>query len=325
MTTNSAKNLRWIAFVLCIPSGASLLAYVFGLAPLHITAPFVVLPSCVVLILVGYIAAKKNQADLVYMLQAGVAGGVAGTIAYDLYRVPFQWIGNRVFVPIQVYGVWILNGDSSSSLSDIVGWIYHFSNGLTFAIAYALFVPGKHWMLGILWGLTLETIAVATPFGRIFALRGNTTALFIAYSGHVAYGLPLGWLVFRWKETAEWLTTIPASFYHFVSAASTIILSVSIITAWTRGGNQRQLTVQNTIVTPDIIRVNRGNSVNIYNTKAAKSIIEVPALKSVLTIEGKQNATLNIRQTGIFQIRVRTNAKTRSSFLIVEPVYDAMP
>lgn len=326
MKADSIKNrLRWLALILCVPSGASLLAYIFGFAPLHITVPFVVLPSCIGLLLVGYVAATQNDADLLRMLQVGIAAGLAGTLAYDLYRVPFQWIGNRVFVPIQVYGVWICNTDSSTPFTDVMGWLYHFSNGLTFAIAFALFVPGKHWILGVVWGLILETIAVVTPFGRIFALRGNSSALFIAYSGHVAYGLPLGWLVFRWKETADWLSIIPSSFYRFVFAFSAVVLCVSIVTTWKRSIPQTQITVLNSLVSPDIFRVQRGSSVGVYNAGTTTSVIELPATKTLLTVEGKQNATLNIRQTGIFQMRVRTKAKTRSSFLIFEPVYDASP
>jgi hypothetical protein len=319
------SRLRWLALALSAPSGASLLAHVYGFAPLSVTVPFIVLPSLVGLVLIACVATRQGNIDLVRMLQVGLAGGLAGTIAYDLYRTPFAWAGYRVFVPNQVYGVWITSSGSSTPLTDVVGWLYHFSNGITFGIAYALCVPGKHWVGGIVWGLILESIAVVTPFGRIFALRGNVPALAIAYSGHLAYGLPLGWLTYRWKETSQWLTTIPASLYRMVWALGIIALCLGIGIAGIRAGSQHRLTVDGARISPDIIRVNLGESVGVYNRGVEAVVIEFPALGTSFTVGARQTKALTPRRTGIFQVRVHTRARTRSSFLVIEPVYDSPP
>lgn len=322
LSTNANSRLRWIALALCAPSGASLLVHLFGSAPLSATVPFVVLPSLVGLVVVAWLAVRRGDTDLAHMLQVGLAGGLVGTIAYDLYRVPFQWAGHRVFVPIQIYGIWILDAHSSTPLTDLVGRLYHFSNGITFGIAYALCVPGRHWIGGIVWGLILETIALVTPFGRIFALRGNVSALAIAYTGHIAYGLPLGWLTHRWQSVAQRIQAVPRSLYRTALALGAAALCVVTVSAVDNSRPRDRFTIESTGINPDILRVEHGDLVSLYNPGGKPRVVDVPAYRKSFTVRAGRAVDLGARRTGIFQIRLHNVAGTRSSFLVVEPVSD---
>ena len=66
-----------------------------------------------------------------------------GTIGYDLFRLPFVASGLRVLAPIDSYGVLLLDAHTSSPLSGFAGWVYHFSNGIGFGIAYAAVALGR--------------------------------------------------------------------------------------------------------------------------------------------------------------------------------------
>ncbi|MFQ5709506.1 MAG: hypothetical protein ACE5HO_18775, partial [bacterium] len=99
----------------------------------------------------------------------------------------------------------------SSRFTDVIGWTYHFSNGITFGIMYALFMRKRHWLWAIVWAFILETIAVLSPFANIFALVGDYYKLGVAYMGYVAYGLPLGWLAYKWNASRDWLFTVPTA------------------------------------------------------------------------------------------------------------------
>ena len=52
--------------------------------------------------------------------------------------------------------------------------------------------------------MLLETLAVVTSFGAVFAIRSYSGVLLIAYLAHVFYGVPLGTLCERWRPQAQW-------------------------------------------------------------------------------------------------------------------------
>ena len=132
-------------------------------------------------------------------LVAGTIGGLIGTAGYDLFRVPFMVAGYRLLAPIDSYGVLLLGAPSSSALTGLAGWAFHFSNGVGFGIAYAVIALGRRWWWGVLWAMVLETATVLTPFVDTYALRGKWGLIAIAYAAHVFYGVPLG----RWVERAD--------------------------------------------------------------------------------------------------------------------------
>ena len=128
---------------------------------------------------------------------AGALGGALGTVAYDLLRVPFVVLeGRQLLAPIDSYGVLLLDAAYSSGLTGFAGWGYHAINGIGFGIAYAVVMRGRHWGWGVLWGLTLETAVVISPFATDYALRTEDgfkwVPIIIAYIAHVPYGFAVG-------------------------------------------------------------------------------------------------------------------------------------
>ena len=323
--------LRGLCFLACIPSGGALLAKVFGIASLQAVTLFVFLPCLLFLIAVWYWARRNGRHYLHQALVIGFWGGLLGTLAYDVIRVPFLvLLGQRVFAPISVYGVWLAEAGLSSRLTEVLGWGYHFSNGITFGVMYALFMRRRHWLWAILWAFILETIAVVSPFAQIFNLSGNYGALGIAYLGHVAYGLPLGWLVYRWDETLAWREREPAVLRWAVpllaaGAVVWIVFSPLVRPAWIereRRAVEETLLVEGIRLNPDWVRIERGDAVTIRNDGDVAATVLNRTEDTAVLLEAGTEESLTFPETGIYQLFVETDGQTRSSFVIVEPVED---
>jgi hypothetical protein len=281
------------------------------------------LPCCIGLVAVWAWARQLGKEPLASALEIGFVGGLLGTIAYDVSRLPFSVAGQRIFAPISAYGLWIIDAASSSRFTELTGWLYHFSNGITFGVMYALFMRNRHWGWGILWGLALETIAILTPFARVFGLSGNYYAISIAYVGHVFYGLPLGWLVCRWSVTRDQLQATAASHKWML-----IVLACAAMTLqpfWPDNirrdarAIKGEFRVEGQRLNPDWLRIKRGQKIGVYNPEEDVSV-RVRQTNIATRIKSGQKETFSFEDTGIYQMFVETNRQTQSSFVMVEPV-----
>jgi hypothetical protein len=301
----------------------ALLAKVYGVSSMKTATLAVALPCCVGLILIGAWASHAGKKQLASALEIGFVGGLLGTIAYDLSRLPFSLAGQRIFAPISAYGIWILDASSSTRFTEVTGWTYHFSNGITFGVMYALFMRERHWGWGTAWGLMLETIALLTPFATIFGLSHNYSAIAIAYFGHVFYGLPLGWLVYRWGETREQLQTTSfwtkLMLFVFASGAvAWILFSPKNVNRDARAV-EGEFYVESQRLNPDWLRIERGQQVDIYNP-GKDVFVQVKQTNLSKLIRTGQREIFAFPETGIYQVFVQTDKRTQSSFVIVEPV-----
>jgi hypothetical protein len=159
------------------------------------------LPGLVLLTALGS-SRVQVLGDIPSRIRVGTLGGILGTVGYDLVRIPFALAGQRIYAPIDSYGLMLDGGPMSSGWTDLLGWAFHVSNGATFGIAFVVVMAGRHWGWGIAWGLVLETVAYAGPFTERYALSGQYLSIAVAYAAHVAYGYPLGVVTQRFRELA---------------------------------------------------------------------------------------------------------------------------
>lgn len=185
--------IRSVLIALALTSIGSLLAHIYGIAPMAVTAPWIVAPATAAIVAIA-LWARRRHADLWKRCVVGFWGGLAGTIAYDLYRVPFALSGTYVFKPISIFGMWILDDPCMTPGAVWMGWLYHFSNGLSFGLIYAMVATGRSWGWGVVWGVFIELVVVLTPFAALFGITRAVMPIAIAVSGHIAYGAALGWL-----------------------------------------------------------------------------------------------------------------------------------
>lgn len=186
--------LAAVVLAACATSVGSLLADLYGAASMRSFTLWVTIPGFAVL-LTTY--RRTGSSELRRRIRLGAVAGAVGTIGYDVFRIPFAGAGQRVFAPIYSYGLLIDGGSMSSGWTDLLGWIFHLSNGVTFGIAYAVVLARRHWGFGVAWGLSLELAAFLSPFTVVYGLTGKWGSIALAFAAHVAYGLPLGFMVER--------------------------------------------------------------------------------------------------------------------------------
>jgi hypothetical protein len=101
--------------------------------------------------------------------------------------------GIPVFKAISYFGTAILSAPRPTALSELVGWGFHFSNGVGFAVMYALLVRRPRWWTAVGWGVLLEAMMLATPYAEVFGYRRSWSFVATSLGAHVVYGLGL-WL-----------------------------------------------------------------------------------------------------------------------------------
>lgn len=307
---------RCLLFLACIPSGGAVLLKVWGIAPMAWTGLLFLL--CLPVLGLGYVLRPELRPSL----RLGFWGGLLGTIAYDVVRIPFHLVGFRVFAPIETYGVWLLEAPHSTVWSEALGWLYHFSNGITFGLMYALWMGGRHWAWGLLWGVALESIVYSTPFAEIFHLRHNAPALAIAYGAHLAYGYPLGALVAAQDSADERISRLSA-----VSRWGLVLCVLFFCLSGIPGGLSRDQRVQvgrfgveGIRLHPRWLRIASPGSIEIDNPGSEPVTLIQPSGQRQLEVPARSSRKWSFDRTGIYQVYVRTKDRSKSSFLIVEPV-----
>lgn len=192
-----SPNLFWIAQA--------------GYGKLSVLAVRVLIPSIVVVLLVLWIANASGERRLVNrMIAGGLAGGIA-TIALEVVRIAGFHLGQMPGSMPALAGVLLLNRFmlGPSLLSDIAGWSYHFWNGVTFGLIFAVVFGKKPLWVALGYGLFMAVGFLVSP---------AVTALGIGFMGHKMPGMPvtvvlahlayatvLGLLVRRWVREPEWL------------------------------------------------------------------------------------------------------------------------
>lgn len=191
---------RTAVLALCGGSIAALLAELYDVAQMAPVFVLVTIPSSVALAAIGMWRSPLRGA-----VRVGAIGGLLGTVAYDVFRIPFMLAGMRVFAPISSYGLMAAAADQSTGVTTVLGWSYHLSNGVAFGIAYMLLASRRSRWWAVAWGVGLETVAFLGPFTARYGLSGKAGPIAVAFAAHVAYGLPLGVVGERYGAVEQWI------------------------------------------------------------------------------------------------------------------------
>lgn len=319
------SGLRALLFACAATSIGALLAKVWGVAPLQAFALWVTLPATLLMAGLGAWCWRGGSRRIGEDLALGALGGLLGTFAYDVARLPFHLAGLRVFAPISAYGVWLADAPASSGATESLGLLYHFSNGVSFGIMYAMLGRGRHWFLAVVWACAIETLALVSPFGAVFALTGNLPAIAIAYWGHVAYGLPLGLLLQHAQASLRWLSGLPRPVWALGLALFACGLAGPALAPGTPAPPGATFTVDGHALAPTWLRIPRGGSVAVLNPSDAAVRVRVKTDGRALQVPGGATGTLVFANGGIQQVFVEHGGRTRSSFVMVEPVEESPP
>ncbi len=318
--------IRALCFFAAALSGVVLLAKVYGMAEMSVTVPWIVLPASLGLAGLWGMASRWRLEEVGVALGIGIFGGLLSTFAYDLTRLPFHLSGFLVFSTNSTYGMWITDAAAHSRGTEMVGWLYHFSNGIAFAVMYAVFMRGRHWLWAIVYAFALESIAVFSHFGQVFSLAGNYGMISIAYLAHISYGLPIGIMVYRWPVVARWMAinkfAVGAIFAVFFAVFLVPLLTPAKV-ARDRSVESGAFLVRGTELVPYMRRIQRGASVTLVNRGTEDATIRVVKTGDRHEVPAGGTTEIAFPAGGIFQILVETDGPTHSSFVLSEPVSES--
>ena len=218
---DSTKPFKWSPawrfgiFALAASSIWCLLAEFYGLCTMRAFTFDILIPSTVILIALALYDRLFGQRFLWQAVVIGSISGLAAAVAYDLFRLPFviaaidhvgpAWLRLPLFKVFPRFGAMILGQpftaqqtDSQFSLTaHVVGWVYHFSNGLTFGVMYMAIIgqaTRRSWLWAVMMAVGLEVAMLVTPYTRFFGIGMTTQFVVATISAHLVFGVAMGLL-----------------------------------------------------------------------------------------------------------------------------------
>ena len=204
---------RAIVFFLAATSIWCLLAEFYGLCSMRTFTFAILIPSTLLLAVITALDFVKGDRRLFHAVMIGAVGGFLAAIAYDVFRLPWVlgaadhigpwWLRLPLFKVFPRFGALILGEPFAATTTDgqfslaahLVGWIYHFSNGVTFGVMYMALIGDatrRTWLWAIALAAGLELAMLFTPYLDYFKL--SMTALFVAVTltAHMIFGVAMG-------------------------------------------------------------------------------------------------------------------------------------
>ena len=184
-------------------SGAAVLAETFGPVPMRVSVPLLVLPGA--LLLTGLVFASRRQyRELDRFADRAISGaiwGLVATLVYDAIRPVLMWVFRYHFNPYRampIFGSLITDQSKTTALAIAVGWTYHFWNGISFGVMFALIRPRGGPIAGWIWAMALQGFMMWS-YPTLMRLRlDNPGFLMAGLVGHSLWGLTLGASLRRW-------------------------------------------------------------------------------------------------------------------------------
>jgi len=166
--------------------------------------PFVLLPALIVLFLVAQYT-KRKFPELSNRIWAGFMAGAVATFALDTFRELGVIHGWLPMDTVQLFGKMIMGPQSPELAWTSVGMLYHFLNGASFGVFYAIIWGKAHWMWAVFWALLVELGMMTLPpmaptVGSFGSNTGGPELFLITLLAQIAYGVLLGLMVRHWVK-----------------------------------------------------------------------------------------------------------------------------
>jgi hypothetical protein len=184
-----------------------------GLAKMPVLAVRLLVPSIVLLAVVAVIALRRGHRGLARRMIAGTACGAAATLGLEAVRLTSFHFGGMPGDLPRLLGVLLTDRFmlGPSALSDVLGYTYHFWNGASFGLVFAVLFGRASWRWTSIYGLVIGLGFLAGPAVRamgvgFLGLQMPTMTVTVVVA-HLAYGLLLGLCLSRSIPVAGGLAT----------------------------------------------------------------------------------------------------------------------
>jgi hypothetical protein len=209
-------------FFLAATSIWCLLAEFYGLCSMRLFTFWILMPATAALIVLAVADRARGDGLLWRGVMIGAIAGFLAACAYDGFRIPFviaaaekagpDWLRLPLFKVFPRFGAMILAQPFDATTTDsqftlaarIIGWLYHFSNGITFGVMYMALVGDaarRSWLWAVLFATGLEFAMLFTPYTSFFGINMTTKFVVATLAAHVIFGSVLGKLAGRFERS----------------------------------------------------------------------------------------------------------------------------
>src|SRR5262245_9826599 len=219
---------RFLVFTLSAMSIWCLLAEFYGLCSMRTFTLAVLLPATAALVALAMLDRLKGDGHLWQGVVIGAAAGFVAACAYDLFRLPFvfssEWNLASVVPPMNLFKVFprfgaMILGEPVEQpqytlTAHLIGWAYHFSNGITFGVMYVAMIGDakrRSWLWAVLLATGLELAMLLTPYPQFFAIPVSALFIAVTLTAHLIFGVALGLSTKRWA--ARWPDLHPGALH----------------------------------------------------------------------------------------------------------------
>ncbi len=219
-----------LTIIIIILSGAS--ASLLLLPPLGIISyaafrDIAIIPSVVIIFATGILVRSKYP-RLTSRLFKGMAAGAIASIALEAIRIPAYMFTKWIPMDSMISLPGLLLTEKITALSQVkqvimqsgvpmnlyhapmdiflVGGLWHFWNGATFGIIYALLIGKGKWWYGMIWAVVIEMVMMVAPYliimKGIFGIEhmDGYNIFVVTLIAHLAFGAVLGIIVQKLKK-----------------------------------------------------------------------------------------------------------------------------
>ncbi len=190
-----AERHRLLFAALFLSTGAALLIYIISGVSLLAAALLVLAAASFVGAWIWRQADGRSQDAMRTLLKTGFVAGILATSAYDLSRFFLIEVTGIAFWPFDIFNIFgqaLVGAGFSGPWVRLAGLVYHFANGIGFALAYTIVAGRRGVWAGIVWAMVLEVMMVGVYPGWL-DVRAINEFVQVSVLGHVVYGAVLGY------------------------------------------------------------------------------------------------------------------------------------
>jgi len=226
-----------LIIIVIILSGASSSLLIFG--PLDVISyatyrDIAIIPSVIAIFAIGILARSKFP-HITNRLFIGMAAGAIASFALEAIRIPGYMFTKWIPMDSMISIPGLLLTEKITMLSEVkqtimqsgvpmnlyhapldafmAGGLWHFWNGATFGIVYALLIGKGKWWYGLIWAVIIEMVMMVAPY--LIMMKGpfgiehmdGYNIFVITLIAHLAFGAVLGILVQKWKKGYDPITS----------------------------------------------------------------------------------------------------------------------
>ncbi len=238
MQVQKNKSELALTILIIILSGASaslLLLPPLGIIPYATFRDIAIIPSVVIIFAIGILSRSKFP-RLTSRLFKGMAAGAIASLALEAIRIPGYMFAKWMPMDSMISLPGLLLTEKITALSEvkqvimqsgvpmnlyhapldafISGGLWHFWNGATFGIVYALVIGKGKWWYGMIWAVIIEMVMMVAPY--LIMMKGpfgvehmdGYNIFVITLIAHLAFGAVLGIIVQKWKKDSISITDL---------------------------------------------------------------------------------------------------------------------